>query len=412
MLILGLLLGLFLGLLAGAAGVRFLVRGALAERAEHAAARRELERVLAAAEARAQAAEEAAGERVRDAVRAASLEAYGRTNEALVELAGTKLEGTVAPLRESLARVNEQVQELERGRAQAYGALRQQLGELSERTATLSTALRSPHVRGRWGEIQLKRVVELAGMLPYCDFLEQASTATEEGRLRPDLIVRLPGGKQVIVDAKVPLAAYLEALEARDEGERARLLSDHARQVREHLQKLSAKGYWQQFADTPDYVVMFLPDEGFFRAAWEQDRELVELGVRARVHIASPTTLIVLLQAIAYGWQQEKVAEDARVVHELGRRLYERLSVMGGHLTKLGASLDRAVGSYNQTISSLESRVLVTARELEKHVVSDRELPELRPLASQTAPPVAPELAPAPPALEILDGADRNADAA
>ena len=402
-----------IGLLVGAAGVLLLLRPALVERREQARAVGELERELAVASARLESAEHALDERVRDAVRAVSVEAYSQTNAALVELAGAKLEGTVAPLRESLAKVNAQVQELDRGRAQSYGALRQQLSDLSERTASLANALRSPHVRGRWGEIQLRRIVELAGMLPYCDFQEQATATSDEGRLRPDLIVRMPGGKQVVVDAKVPLAAYLAACEATDRDEQARLLADHARQVRGHLQKLGAKGYWQQFADSPDYVVMFLPDEGFFRAAWEQDRELVELGVRSRVHIASPTTLIVLLQAIAYGWQQEKVAEDARRVHDLGRDVYERLSVMGGHFVKLGSSLDNAVKAYNQTVASVERRVLVTGRKLKAHVASEKEIAELEPVATQAVPLSAPELAePGQPALEILGGAGQSADAA
>ena len=405
---------LLIGLVVGAGGVWLLLRPLLAERGRTASAAATevvaLERELATATSRLESAEGALDVRVRDAIRAVSAEAYQQTNAALVELAGAKLEGAVTPLKESLARVNTQVQQLESERAQSYGKIAQQLTDLSHRTATLATALRSPHVRGRWGEIQLKRVVELAGMLPYCDFSEQVTAASDEGRLRPDLIVRLPGGKHVIVDAKVPLAAYLEACEATDDDVRARHLADHARQLREHLKKLSAKQYWQQFADSPDYVVMFLPDEGFFRAAWEQDREIVELGVRARVHIASPTTLIVLLQAIAYGWQQEKVAEDARTIHELGRRLYDSLSVMGGHLSKVGGSLDKAVSAYNQTVSSMESRVLVPARKLEKHIVSDKEIAELEPVTATTRALAAPELTSDPGRpFEVLLPGDANA---
>lgn len=406
---------LLIGLGVGAAGVFAILRPLLAERARAGAQASAqvvaLERELGSATARLASAESTLDERVRDAIRAVSAEAYQQTNASLVELAGAKLEGAVTPLKESLTRVGSQVQQLESERAESYGKIAQQLTDLSHRTATLATALRSPHVRGRWGEMQLKRVVELAGMLPYCDFAEQVTTTGDEGRLRPDLIVRLPGGKQVIVDAKVPLAAYLESCEATDEEARDRHLADHARQLRDHMQKLSAKQYWQQFADSPDYVVMFLPDEGFFRAAWEQDRSIVELGVRGRVHIASPTTLIVLLQAIAYGWQQEKVAEDARVVHELGSRLYERLGVMGNHLAGVGASLDRAVGAYNKTVSSMESRVLVTARELERHVVCDKKLGDLPPVTSTTVALAAPELAAAPgqPSLEVIA---RDVDAA
>ncbi len=398
-------LALVAGIALGGLAVLLLLRPILRERNAMRVELRDCEQQLAIVQAQLATAESGLDDRVRDAFKAISAEAYRETNETFLQLAQAKLDGTVKPLAESLVKMEEQVQSLDRARAQSYGALREQLTTLSTRTETLANALRTPHVRGRWGEIQLRRVVELAGMLPYCDFVEQVTTMSNGGRLRPDLIVRLPGEKQVVVDAKVPLAAYLEAHEARDDDTRAAKLADHARQVRDHLQKLSAKSYWQQFADSPDYVVMFLPDEGFFRSAWEQDPELVELGVRHRVHIASPTTLIVLLQAIAFGWQQEKVAEDARTVHELGRRLYERLCVMGSHLTKLGASLDRAVGSYNQTVSSLESRVLVTARELEKHVSSDKELEQLTPVSSATVALAAPELTldDAPP-FEVLPG--------
>jgi DNA recombination protein RmuC len=331
-------------------------------------------------------------EKVVNAVRSATTDAYQANSSAFLEIAESKLTGYVRPLKESLAKVEGQVQTLELARERSQGALREQLTQLSERTASLVTALRTPHVRGRWGEIQLKRVVELAGMLPYCDFDEQVTASTDDGRLRPDMKVRLPGGKNVIVDAKVPLAAYLDACDATDDTERARHLESHARQVREHMTKLSAKSYWQQFADTPDFVVMFLPDEGFFRAAWEQDPSLVEAGVRSRVHVASPTTLIVLLQSVAYGWQQERVAEDAREIHELGRELYERVAVVGGHLTKIGNSLKGAVGAFNDTVGSLERRFLPTARKLDALVVSDKELPELVPVVEQPQPLQAPEL--------------------
>jgi len=331
-------------------------------------------------------------EKVVTAVRAASADAYQANSSAFLEIAESKLTGYVRPLKESLAKVEGQVQTLELARERSQGALREQLMQLSERTASLVTALRTPHVRGRWGEIQLKRVVELAGMLPYCDFDEQVTASTDDGRLRPDMKVRLPGGKNVIVDAKVPLAAYLDACEATDEDDRARHLESHARQVRDHMAKLSGKSYWQQFGDTPDFVVMFLPDEGFFRAAWEQDPSLVEAGVRSRVHVASPTTLIVLLQSIAYGWQQESVAEDAREIHALGRELYERVAIVGGHLTKIGNSLKGAVGAFNETVGSLEKRFLPTARKLEGLVVSDKELPELAPVVEQPQALQAPEL--------------------
>jgi DNA recombination protein RmuC len=386
---------LLIGLAVGALVVLVAVRPALVERRRRVQQVNELERDLAATRARLEAAEGSSDERLQAAVKSASLEAYAQTSSALVELAGTKLESTVKPLAESLRAVGERVQELDRARAKGYGELSRHLTDLGEQTASLRNALRTPHARGRWGEIQLRRVVEIAGMLPYCDFAEQVTASTEDGRLRPDLVVRLPGGKQVVVDAKVPLSAYLAAHETSDDDVRQRELADHARQVRDHLQKLAAKSYWQQFADSPEWVVMFLPDEGFFRSAWEQDPSLVETGVRSRVHIASPTTLIVLLQAIAHGWQQEKVAEDARVVHSLGRELYERLTVsVGTHFAKLGASLDKAVGAYNETVGSLERRVLPTARKLGQTTLSERELPDLEPRATHTVPLQAPELAP------------------
>jgi DNA recombination protein RmuC len=402
------IVALLIGLAVGALGVLALVRPALLDRRRRSAEVVELQKELAGAEARLDASERSGDERLRAAVKSASLEAYAQTNSALTELAAAKLEGTVRPLAESLRSVDERVQELDRARARGYGDLSRQLTALGEQTSSLTNALRTPHVRGRWGEIQLRRVVEIAGMLPYCDFAEQVTASSDAGRSRPDLIVRLPGGKQVVVDAKVPLAAYLEAHETRDHDVRRERLADHARQVRDHLLKLGAKSYWQQFADSPEWVVMFLPDEGFFRAAWEQDPGLVEAGVRSKVHVASPTTLIVLLQAIAHGWQQEKVAEDARSVHALGRELYERFVVTAGHLAKVGTTLDKAVGAYNDTVGSLERRVLPTARKLAQTTLSDRELPELEPRSAHTVPLQAAELVELAP-LAILPG---DADAA
>jgi DNA recombination protein RmuC len=363
---------------------------------------------LAVADARLETLGEDFDRRIAESVRTASTAAYQQANTTLVELAGAKLEGTVSPLKESLVRVGQQVQELESVRARSYGQLTQQLTELGRNTSALTTALRTPHVRGRWGEIQLRRVVELAGMVPYCDFSEQETVQDDDGRsLRPDMIVRLPGERTVVVDAKVPLAAYLDACEAVDEDVRAGHLATHARQVRDHVQRLSQKQYWQQFTDSPDFVVMFLPDEGFFSAAWRQDSELVELGVRSRVHIASPTTLITLLQAFALGWQQEKVAEDARAIQLEGRKLYDSICVMGGHLTTVGKSLDRAVSAYNQTVRSTETRVLPPARKLVQHVVSDKDVPDLDAVTATTIALTAAELAAAAqeseqPALEIV----------
>jgi DNA recombination protein RmuC len=242
---------------------------------------------------------------------------------------------------------------------------------LSERTGSLANALRSPSVRGRWGEAQLRNVVELSGMIEHCDFVAQASTRDGEGDLlRPDLVVRIPGGKQVVVDAKVPLAAYLEAFETSDETERGERLAAHARQVREHATKLAAKAYWRQFAPTPDFVVMFVPDETLLRVAHEHDRRLAEDAWAQGVVLASPSTLMTLLRTVAAVWQQETVARSAQAVHELGTELHKRLGTFAGHLAKVGRSLDGAVGAYNEAVGSFESRVLVQARRLEEHGIT------------------------------------------
>jgi len=294
----------------------------------------------------------------------------------------------VAPVRESLSKVDSQIQQIEKERGQAYGALHAQVEsllntqkELQSQTGNLVRALRTPNVRGRWGEIQLRRVVEIAGMLPYCDFCEQETIIGESGRFRPDLVVKLPGGKSVVVDAKTPLQAFLDAFETSDEEARRVALANHARQVRDHMNTLSGKRYWEQFEATPEFVVMFLPGETFFSAALEQDTGLIEHGVLNKVIPASPTTLIALLKAVAYGWNQEKLARNAHEISTLGKELHERLRLLAGHITAVGSGLDRAVESYNKAIGSLENRVLVTARkfsELGAPVVE--EIPELEPI--------------------------------
>jgi len=294
----------------------------------------------------------------------------------------------VAPVRDSLNKVDAQIQQLELERGKAYSAIHTQVQslivtqkELQSETGNLVRALRTPNVRGRWGEIQLRRVVEIAGMLPYCDFAEQETVNTESGRLRPDLVVKLPGGKHVVVDAKTPLQAFLDAFETDNEDARRACLANHARQVRDHMNTLSGKKYWEQFEATPEFVVMFLPGETFFSAALEQDSSLIEHGVLNRVIPASPTTLIALLKAVNYGWNQEKLARNAQQISALGKELHNRLRLLAGHIAQVGSGLDRAVDSYNQAVGSLESRVLVSARkfaELGASVADD--IPELEPI--------------------------------
>ncbi len=290
------------------------------------------------------------------------------------------------PIHDALARMDAQLRALERDRQQARGALDEQLrtlvagqDRLRTETGALVAALRQPHTRGRWGELQLRRVVELAGMTAHCDFVEQPSVDGDGGLLRPDLVVQLPGGKQVIVDAKAPLTAFLDAYEAHDEATRTTAMAAHARLLREHVRRLSAKAYHDQFETAPDFVFLFLPGEHFYNAALEADPSLLEEGARQNVLIATPTTLIALLRAVAYGWQQERVAEDARAVAQVGRELHRRLETFAEHLQRVGARLRGAVGAYNDAVGSFEHRVLPGARRLAEHgvVPAERELAAL-----------------------------------
>ena len=362
------------------------------------AARAQVGRLTAELEAERRAAAEKlavladAQVRLREAFTALSADALQANNRQFLELAQASLSrfqdsattdlgarqeaiaSLVKPIEDGLRKVDERLGTVEKERVGAYAELRTHVEamarsqqQLQAETANLVKALRTPHIRGRWGEIQLRRVVEMAGMVEHCDFAEQASVSDgNDGRLRPDLVIRLPGGKSIVVDAKAPLVAYLEAVDALDEDARGAALLQHARHVQDHIDQLAAKAYWKQFADAPDFVVMFLPGESFFSAACQCDPGLIDFAVAQHVIPASPTTLITLLQTVQFGWRQERIAGNAQEISELGRELYDRLRTFGEHLDECGASLAKSVEHYNRAVGSFEGRLLVSGRRFQE----------------------------------------------
>lgn len=384
-------------------------RDALRETNSHLKA--ELEGERRAATERRESFKQAA-EELTEKFKALSRDALKDNNQSFLELARAKLgqfqesakgdlelrqraiDQLVKPLKESLEKVDGKIGEMEKTRAGAYSELREQVRALATsqlnlqaETGNLVKALRAPHVRGRWGEIQLRRVVEMAGMLQYCDFVEQETVATEDSRIRPDLIVRLPGNRTIVVDAKVPFDAFYESITATDDVIRSARLKDHARLVRTHIGNLSKKSYWETVQPTPEFVLLFLPGESFYSAALEHDPKLIEDGVNQGVIIATPTTLIALLKAVSYGWRQEQMATNAQEVSKLGKDLYDRLRIFTNYFADIGRGLDRALESYNKGVGSLEARVLVTARKFkERGAIAGEEIDTLEPIDKAARP--------------------------
>jgi DNA recombination protein RmuC len=355
--------------------------------AELAAAKQDLKWVREDADRKAQALASAqtlldnAEKRLRDTFQALAADALKDNRASFLDLAKTSFQNYQQPIAESLNRVDQRLREAERERVEAYSRLSEQVVALGSTANTLSRALRTPAVRGRWGEMQLRRVVEIAGMLQRCDFDEQPGVPSDNGRLRPDLIVHLPGGKQIVVDAKTPLEAFLEAQECIDDERRAGRLQAHARQVRDHMDRLGNKAYWEQLPNSPELVVMFLPGETLFSTALQQDLTLIEHGLEQKVLLASPITLIALLTTVAHSWRHEALTENYREVARLGKEFYERLATFADRFDDVRKRLDGAVQAYNDAAGSFESRVLVSARRLrELDVTSAPELPFADPI--------------------------------
>lgn len=317
-----------------------------------------------------------------------------KESEGELEQRKVAIQGLVNPLETAVKELRNEVTKIEAARQEAYGSLRtevQQLvttsKELRQETGSLVTSLKQPQVKGKWGELTLRRAVELAGLSPHCDFVEQQSIDTEEGRLRPDLIVHLPGGTQIVIDAKVPLHAFLSAVSSRSDADYREAMTQHARLVREHISRLALKEYWKQFELTPEFIVLFVPGESFFSAALEQDRTLIEDAIDKRVVLASPTTLIALLRAIAYGWKQQLVAENAERIKDLGKQLYDRVVTFAEHLSEVAKHLERASKTYNNAVASFDTRLLPTLRKFqEMGVDSGAEIPEITPVETLPRP--------------------------
>ena len=399
-----LIIGLVVGILLGAVVVYFLISAA------HGKTKQQLASVEAKYEAELKAADdklkllEEARDSLKDSFKALSADALSKNNESFIKLAEENLKKhqqsakddlekrqqaitkTVEPVSQTLKAFSDRVNKIEERRIESEGGIKKELQKLSEMhlrldqsTSSLVQALRAPQVRGQWGEMHLRRTVEMAGMINYCDFEEQSSVETEEGqRQRPDMLIRLPNERRVVVDSKVPIAAYLDALETDSTEVQSERMQAHARHLRTHIKDLSTKAYWSQFENAPEFVVLFVPNEAIFSAALEEDPSLIELGVENKVILATPTTLIALLKAVAYGWQQEAITREAKEIASLGKEIYDRLSVVIGHFVKLGKSIDQSVGNYNKAMNSVDSRLMVTARKFESlESASSEQLPDI-----------------------------------